>query len=37
MNFLRSLPGRTVFSYGSRTDPDDRRLVAQIETLLSAP
>jgi glutathione peroxidase len=35
--YLIDRKGEQVFSYGSRTEPDDRRLVAQIETLLKAP
>ena len=34
--YLIDRQGRQVFSYGSRTEPEDRRLVAQIETLLKA-
>lgn len=34
--YLIDRRGEQVFSYGSRTEPDDRRLVAQIETLLNA-
>lgn len=32
--YLIDRKGQQVFSYGSRTEPEDRRLVAQIETLL---
>lgn len=34
--YLIDRKGEQVFSYGSRTEPDDRRLVAQIEALLKA-
>lgn len=34
--YLIDRRGEQVFSYGSRTEPDDGRLVAQIETLLNA-
>jgi len=34
--YLIDRKGEQVFSYGSRTEPDDRRLVAQIESLLRA-
>lgn len=34
--YLIDRHGQQVFSYGSRTEPEDRRLVAQIETLLKA-
>lgn len=34
--YLIDRQGQQVFSYGSRTEPEDRRLVAQIETLLKA-
>ena len=34
--YLIDRNGAQVFSYGSRTEPDDRRFVAQIETLLKA-
>ena len=35
--YLIDRKGEQVFSYGSRTEPDDRRLVAQIESLLKTP
>ena len=34
--YLIDRKGQQVFSFGSRTDPEDRRLVAQIESLLKA-
>ena len=34
--YLIDRKGEQVFSYGSLTEPDDRRLVAQIETLLKS-
>ena len=34
--YLIDRRGEQVFAYGSRTEPDDRKLVAQIESLLKA-